>query len=216
MSLNICVCTLICDSAVEYGRYSAAINKIYCDRHGYTFVVEYNKLDQALHPYWNKLLLMQRELNNGYDYVMYIDADAVFTNMSTRIEDFIVDSSIYIANENLAVSDSFGENSGVILIKNDDISRSFLADAINRYDECKNSCTPEQLAIALEVEGTYREHTTQYPCVWFNAYAGPFAEGLNRPWCLWRDGCYIKHMLMSPEDIRIQEFRKILKDISNE
>lgn len=207
------VCSLSVGTAQEYSIYSEQINKLYCDKHGYCFHVEHNKLLPDKHAYWDKLALLQECLKSPHEYVMFLDADAVFTNFDTRIESLITNSSITIANENLNRSDKFGENSGVLLLRNDVVSKGMIKDALDLYEACKDDVTPEQLAIALCVEDQYKNYTNQVPCLWMNAYYGQFAESINRPWCLWRPGCFIKHALMCSTEFRAKEFKTILDSI---
>jgi predicted secreted protein len=61
---------------------------------------------------------MQNLLKENSDYVFYIDADACFTNHNIKIESFINDKTITIGNENKNFNQPRGENSGVMLIKN--------------------------------------------------------------------------------------------------
>ena len=79
-NLKIAICTLsIGEKYKQYTRYTTQNKKIYCEKHGYTFIEDddvYNK-DKPI-P-WSKLLLIQKYLSD-FDYIAWIDADIYIMN----------------------------------------------------------------------------------------------------------------------------------------
>jgi hypothetical protein len=102
----------------DYNSLVAAINQEYCKKHNYDFVYYvpylqdkdnnslYNCLDphskKSRHASWSKILSTKRALNEGYDYVVYIDSDCIFRNDNVLIEDIILprrDKSMIFLND---------------------------------------------------------------------------------------------------------------------
>jgi len=117
-------------SNVKYGKYSEKINREYCKNKGYEYVVEKNdskiySLLQDRAPTWYKPQLIQEIFDkSNLDWVLFLDADAIISDDTQKIEDYI--DSKY----ELIVSDDVGHhsdyNAGVILIKNSKWSREFI------------------------------------------------------------------------------------------
>lgn len=126
-------------SNLNYGKYSEAINQEYCNKHGYTYVVEKDgdKIYKAIedrHPTWYKsLMALEVFEKENPDWILFLDADAIISNLEQKIEDFIDE------NYNLILSDDVGHhsdyNAGVFLIKNCDWSKEFLNTWYNSSSE---------------------------------------------------------------------------------
>jgi glycosyltransferase involved in cell wall biosynthesis len=67
----------------------------YCDKHGYTLISEEVDIDYyaGFHPTWIKILLLLKYINE-YDYVVWIDADCVVTDVSIKLEDLITNNQL--------------------------------------------------------------------------------------------------------------------------
>lgn len=69
------------------------------------------------HPSWMRILIIKDLFNRGYDYVMWVDSDALFVNFSNDIKNEIEEKKyLYLVAHNIN-----GENTpnlGVFLIKN--------------------------------------------------------------------------------------------------
>jgi hypothetical protein len=94
---RICVCSFnigeIYKETTKYGHLS----KIqYCKKNGYAFDDDESIYDSSRHPAWSKILLLKKcmlkedETNRKkYDFVVWIDADAMIMNDEIYLEDFI-------------------------------------------------------------------------------------------------------------------------------
>jgi hypothetical protein len=93
-----------------------ASHRRYVDRHGYTYQV-------VTRPYatsigveccWLKITLMIEALENGYDAVLFVDADAYVQSHAPKL------SSVLLPNKFIYLAKSYSGryNSGVLLIKN--------------------------------------------------------------------------------------------------
>ena len=105
-----------------------ASHKRYAHRHGYTYQV-------VTRPYatsigveccWLKLTLMIEALDNGYDSVLFVDADAYIQTHAPKLSSVLLpDKYVYMAK---SYSSRF--NSGVILINNHSKARRLLKTII--------------------------------------------------------------------------------------
>ena len=76
----------------DYGDFASLNHHEYANKHGYSYVKKIVNNDDYLnwHPTWIKIDVLRTYLHI-FDYVVWIDADAVFRNQEVRIEDFIED-----------------------------------------------------------------------------------------------------------------------------
>ena len=64
-------------------------NKIYCEKHGYDWVEHWKIKDESRPPSWSKILYILDELNNEYDWIFWIDSDAIIMDEYVELEEFI-------------------------------------------------------------------------------------------------------------------------------
>lgn len=120
---NICVVTAYDDAFAEVGDFTTTVKISYCLKHKYDFRVYREGFDQSRHPSWSKLLFI-REVLKEYEWVFWIDADAVFTNDTKRIESVIMlGGDIFICKEHIA-GNIF--NLGVFMIRRSDWAFEFI------------------------------------------------------------------------------------------
>ena len=127
----------------EYFLWSEWINRRYCERHGYDYVVRYDEPRKDRHVCWHKIPLIIDELRDC-DYLLFVDADAVFYSHDLTVENELIPElhgkSILMAadcaGESLRWNPSL-PNSGVILVKNNDQAKQFFAewDGMTETDE---------------------------------------------------------------------------------
>jgi hypothetical protein len=74
----------------DYGDFASLNHHEYSNKHGYSYIKEIVKNDDYSnwHPTWIKIDVLKKYLPL-YDYVVWIDADAVFVNQDIKIEDLI-------------------------------------------------------------------------------------------------------------------------------
>ena len=121
------------------------VNK-YAQKHNYKYIfVNDYKNNLELPVYWWKIQFILDMLNtNNYEYVLWLDSDAFFTDTEIPLESLIdmsPNSSIYIGTDWTVVSGFFKTYcAGVFMVKNDEIGKDFLKDCINAYineKDCK-------------------------------------------------------------------------------
>jgi hypothetical protein len=146
----------------------------YCAKYNYDYIFT-NKYDNQLQlpVYWKKLQLVKDLLSNRYyDYVLWMDTDAFFLDLNKKIESIInlsPTSSIFIGKD-------YGEEtfcSGVFIIKNNQIGRTFIDDCITHYinsPSCKRNgkyslegqwagMCYEQGVMNFKINTNYKDHT---------------------------------------------------------
>ena len=76
----------------DYGDFASLNHHEYSNKHGYSYIKEIVKNDDYSnwHPTWIKIDVLKKYLPL-YDYVVWIDSDAVFVNQDIKIEDLIND-----------------------------------------------------------------------------------------------------------------------------
>jgi hypothetical protein len=113
---------------------STSINNTYCEKYGYSYkYIEYKK--DVAPPFWLKVICLRDLINehfNEYDFIMYLDCDAVFYDFEMRLETIIEqvsnqgDYSFVVGKEPNPFSLI---NTGVFLVKCNDAG----VDIVNRW-----------------------------------------------------------------------------------
>jgi len=72
----------------DYGDFASLNHHEYANKHGYSYIKEIVKNSDYpdWHPTWIKIDVLRKYIDL-FDYVVWIDADAVFVNQSIKIED---------------------------------------------------------------------------------------------------------------------------------
>ena len=102
-------------------------NREYFNRYNIDFIIENKVLCDKRCPAWSKILLLQRELEKDYDYVVWIDDDILITNHKI---DFKVIINMYdfdnILIDNNGGTNTWKLNSGIFVCKNNVDTKEFL------------------------------------------------------------------------------------------
>jgi hypothetical protein len=118
---------------LEYLKFHNDNIKNYCKKWKNIDYYFTNKCNENV--YWCKLYLIQEKLKSSkYDYIMWIDTDAIIIKNNFSIQKLLsmYSSDIFISN------DQFDSNilcSGVFVIKNSKIGKKFIDDCINKWDK---------------------------------------------------------------------------------
>jgi hypothetical protein len=140
------------------------INENYCKKHklDYMFISSY---DNSIPIYWMKVKIIRDILNNGSSYkgIIWLDTDAVFTNMNKSILDIFDNNSFYISKD----PPDYNEKSlcvGVWIVKNNNIGKQIMNDWMNTYDSTlwkkindKWTTTSDWASIAYE-QGSFNDY----------------------------------------------------------
>lgn len=126
--------------SLKYFSWSEAVNRRYCEKHGYEYVLSREMPRRDRYVNWHKIPVVRRELQDC-DYLLFVDADAIFYAQDLSIEEELIplleDKKFLIARDGVA-EDRRGnfenENTGVLFMKADDEVRELL-DAWDRSSD---------------------------------------------------------------------------------
>lgn len=96
------------------------VKQAYCFKHGYDFLFSTENLLPDRHPSWGKLMVVRQVLPR-YDWVMWIDDDAMFANFEVDLETIIQFAQKMRPRKQVAAifaNDMEGINAGVFLVRN--------------------------------------------------------------------------------------------------
>eukprot|EP00760_Papus_ankaliazontas_P028503 PhM_4_TR3748/c1_g1_i2/m.55911 len=179
-------------------------NKLaYAQHHGYDFIVEGPELvERSRDVCWSKIPMLQRWLPH-YDWVMWIDGDAFFSNFDITLESIVSrfgefahsDRSDVPLKDFIVAKDFNGINLGVFFIRNSEYSFSLL-ETMWTTPRSKWHPWQEQSALMalLNDADTTRVHTPHFSFPAqraFNSYPGEFAYGNKLS--QWQKGDFIAH-----------------------
>ena len=115
----------------DYGDFASLNHHEYSNKHGYSYVKEIVKNNDYIdwHPTWIKIDVLKKYLPL-YDYVVWIDAVAVFVNQDITIED-LIDGDVDLVVPKLEVDKISGNvwthiTTGFMVWKNSEWSNSML------------------------------------------------------------------------------------------
>ena len=141
--------------------------------------VKYEFIDKcSKNMYWCKMYFMLNRLkSNNYDYVMWLDSDAIITNLNNSIQKIfeLYDSDIFIGHDNNHLVAKKTLNAGLFAVKNSKIGIEFIEECINNFE--KSSCLKKKnklygfYAYSCYEQGTmnnliyskYKKYTTVLP-----------------------------------------------------
>jgi hypothetical protein len=138
---------------LEYFPWSEKINRHYCERHGYEYLIPHGKPRQDRHANWQKIPDILGHLD-GCDYLLFLDADAHFYSLELTIEQELI--PLMAGRDILMAQDVADEtsrwnpgmpNAGVILMKTGANVRNFFEtwdQAPEIHGDCRWNWPPIQ------------------------------------------------------------------------
>ncbi len=133
----------------DYGDFSSFNHHEYANKHGYSYVKKIVNDDDYLdwHPTWIKIDVIKTYLQI-FDYVVWIDADAVFVNQDIKIED-LIDEDIDLVIPKLEMDRISGNvwthtTTGFMIWKKSQWSFNILNKLWNEPNECRFGLFHEQ------------------------------------------------------------------------
>jgi hypothetical protein len=120
----------------DYADVFTKTHLLYCNKFGIDYKYYNVPLLENVPAAWNKIIYILKDLHN-YDYLIWIDADAFFTETAKDIKNLI---NIY-DNSHKHIYASFdinGFNAGVMIFKNSLYSYSILGNVLSSIKENRN------------------------------------------------------------------------------
>ncbi len=128
---SLCPATMYTSNFSRLGDLCAATLSLYAKRHAASFRVIIPDACEVKRPAsWHKLELIRQLFQEGFEFVLWIDADALFLRFDTDIRSLILpDRDIYMVRH--ALPERYGAdrvpNCGVLLMRNCPWSETFLS-----------------------------------------------------------------------------------------
>lgn len=129
--MKICMITLSTPEIECYAQYTRKIKQEYCVKRGYHFAELKCTIDPSRPPSWSKILLLQRHLVVPcYDWIWWLDADAVPRDINFGVEGLVQGTDLHIVTD---WSDHL--ELGSILIRDSLFTEKLLKDTWNETSE---------------------------------------------------------------------------------
>lgn len=156
------------------GRYAHLSKAMYAAKHDYDACLYNEYLDKTRLGYWYKVIAVQKNIEQ-YDWVFYLDSDAIIMNHNIRLEDLIDDHYDMVATHDGGPVPIL---SGQFLIKNSAWSRQFLKDWYNVGDTHIQPGFDGGALIKLFTENEeIRQHIKIIPVDKMGSYMWSYKEG---------------------------------------
>ena len=185
----------------EYFSISENVNELYCRHHGHEHRIVRTPPRTDRHITWQKIPIILSELNDC-DYLLFLDADAIFYSHERKIVDELVP---LMNGKPILMAQDIGceslrwtpgkPNSGVILMENSDMVREFLEywDSASDIDESTRwSWPPEQRALWDVVMPKFGDRLEVHPEYYL-------IQG--------RYGQFIRHYMLMPNEERLEKMK---------
>lgn len=212
--MKIAIIQIYNEKIKKYAEYSRMINMTYAIQHNYHYLYWDHDLVPANYSvYYNKIIAMYQALKSdfNFDWVLYLDADAIITNMQINIEDIIARNQ---DKEIILAKDKNGCNNGVILIKNTPTMNTFL-QKVYVEKQFFHTKFPEQAAMfSILATQEYVDKVGWEPMDFFNAYLCYYAD-MKHQEPLWnKDTSFILHLQRIKTEDRIRIFLNFLQKMN--
>jgi hypothetical protein len=139
--MRLALATLYTTEIARMAEVTNPSKRAYCERWGYDFACLEGTLDPDRPPAWSKVLFVRRLLDE-YDWVFWLDADALIMNPNVALED-LLDSRYSVILAKQPGPDPFGKlhlNTGSFFMRSDDWSRGFLDDLYGQSQFIDHPC----------------------------------------------------------------------------
>lgn len=192
----------------EYFLWSELINRRYCERHGYDYVIRRDQPRGDRHINWHRVQMIREELHDC-DYLMSVDADAVFYSHELTIEnellpEFRNGKLIVMAQDCGSEANRWNPglpNAGVILMKNEERTKEIISewDGLSETDtETRWQWPLEQLAFGRHILPKFKDDVYLLDYYVLQGYFGQF----------------IRHYYLSSDEVRTNAMKAIYKRLS--
>lgn len=128
------IVTVHTENIGQYANITGERNRLYAQRHDYGFHIETNVIDKSRMPHWSKIHAVLLHLCE-YDFVFWVDADAMFYDQHVRIEDVVpvgdVEKHIWLQHHSQDFPSSIRKelfDTGTVLFRSSPWTRQFLLE----------------------------------------------------------------------------------------
>lgn len=149
---------------------TAEVNqRFYCKKNGYSYIFYDDIPIKSEIPHWNKVTILLEHLSN-YEWLVWIDSDAIFTNINQKLEEVIAKAP----DKDLLVCDDIGGwtlNTGVMFLRNCEWTRNIFTK-LWCMEHVPHSKAAEQSSLIhlLNIEDPEFQHWKVFPQTEFNTH----------------------------------------------
>ncbi len=179
MKPRIALVTLYTDNIRALAELTNPSKEAYCRRWGYDFICHEGTLDPSRPPAWSKIRLLLENLGD-YDWLYWLDADALVMNPEVALESFC-DERYSLVVAQLEEKDLFGDlhlNTGSFFVRNDEWGRRIL-EAVDGTAQEDSPCWEQKAFVDLfTTQSWVRERVRVETESWrFNAFLPTYRKG---------------------------------------
>jgi hypothetical protein len=112
----------------DWAKYSVAINRKYAQRHNYDFAIVTEPYDPTVTHAWQKIPAILALLERNYDFVVYMDADAVVNMQEVAYEHFLLKytGDIIVCSDEANSDGFYAVNGGMVIVRNTSDAKTLL------------------------------------------------------------------------------------------
>lgn len=170
--MRIGIVTLSTPNIETYCQYTRARNCDYAEQHKYQFIAFKEKLDDSRPASWSKLLALLMNWDD-YDWLMWIDADAMIMNKDIKLESIIDNKYDFIVSTDLN-----GINCGIFLVKTTEFMRQIFEQAYDKKEFINHPWWEQAALMSLMNENEIlRQKTKKINKKEINSYMNDFEKG---------------------------------------
>jgi len=177
----------------------------YCKIHGYDFYLKDKDFDKSWTPRSERINILINNIDN-YDWIWYLDTDAMIMNQTIKI-DYLIDDNYDVILSRTPNEQLIDINDGSMLIKRSEWSKNFL-NHINDIVKKSSHSWPCQQAIIDYVNITHPEEAKKHikivPLRFFNSYYHQWYPKQN-----FQIGDPVLHAAGSSNDYRLKLFNEM-------
>jgi hypothetical protein len=148
--MKLALATLYTAEIARMAELTNPSKRAYCERWGYDFACFEGTLDPDRPPAWSKVLFV-RKLLDRYDWVFWLDADALVMNPDVAFEN-LLDPRYSLILVKQPGPDPFGRlhlNTGSFFIRSDEWSKGFLDDLYRQREFIEHPCWEQEAFMHL-------------------------------------------------------------------
>jgi hypothetical protein len=200
----------------KWARHTLYLNRKYAERNGYDFVLKSEPYDESVTHAWQKIPAMIELLDKGYDFVMYIDTDAVFNKHNITIESIIekYPGDILICSDETNSAGLYKTNGGAVIAKNTEKAKYLLNEWWALRYHYKEFAF-EQWAISdiyeNKVPNVDNSMISVAPDTEFNSTYGDILNYANNLDTASPPDIFVLHFMSMDDDMRERSFSKLVE-----
>lgn len=168
--MRIAICSHGDSNMNDWKKYSFPNFMKYCQKHNYTFIGSNRRFDDR-HPSWARLPMIL-EIIARYDWVVWIDPDALIVDTNKKIEDYLSDDFSFRISKTGVI------NHGVWFVKNSQLGIQILQDTYNQTQFIDHIWRENQACIHL-FTNVYPQETMDNIRIDLNADYNVFAKNFK-------------------------------------